>query len=449
MNGDYGFFKNKDLGHFLELYYEIEPNNLGLSVVESGGFQAACQIEISIFRNKGSQPFWHRSYTLRSPIRAERDSNFNLIDVRRIPMTPGEYQIHINARDLITRRNGSLIIRASYEPLEYEHLSSIQLIETSQPSDVNNRFTKGGLLLTPKLGKAVCEKQDGVTFYIEPFKPELLGTGARLELGLSSVGGTEVAEFKKSISIEPEFPSIMHSMKWDSLTRGYYELSAKLFNAHGAQVAEQKRTLRVTSKQSYDELRTLPEIFSLRIGNKQLQQYLEYMEPILDFHYQDQITALSPKDSVELKLLFYDFWKTRNAEVPYAAFIYYLNQVRIVNKELSEGPKAGYKTHRGKVYLKYGAPNDIYGFYEEEGALPYEIWHYYTNGEVNGNSQFVFYSRTFAQNEFELLHSTAVGELRNPNWPETVYRRSRAVRGQNRDLTRDNSWTSPFATIPR
>ena len=67
----------------------------------------------------------------------------------------------------------------------------------------------------------------------------------------------------------------------------------------------------------------------------------------------------------------------------------------------------------GRVYIQYGAPDDIER--DASGGLtkPYEIWQY-------GRYEFVFQDRN-ALGHYELVHSDYPGELNNPMWRQQTF----------------------------
>jgi GWxTD domain-containing protein len=118
----------------------------------------------------------------------------------------------------------------------------------------------------------------------------------------------------------------------------------------------------------------------------------------------------------------YDFWLSRynlNAE---SKFIEYRNRVNFVNKEFSTATKRGYESDRGFVYLKYGIPYSRLERHDNPKAFPYEIWHYYTLPDNQKDIRFVFYTRVETSNDYELVHSTARGELANQGWKTILLR---------------------------
>ena len=62
----------------------------------------------------------------------------------------------------------------------------------------------------------------------------------------------------------------------------------------------------------------------------------------------------------------------------------YFNRVSYTNEHFTN-VREGWKTDRGRIYVKLGNPNEISRYPFESDSKPYEIWYYYL-----WNLQFVF-----------------------------------------------------------
>ncbi len=76
----------------------------------------------------------------------------------------------------------------------------------------------------------------------------------------------------------------------------------------------------------------------------------------------------------------------------------------------------GWKTDRGRIYIKFGRPNSIERNPIEMDMNSYEIWEYYN---LEGGSEFIF-ADPRGINEWRLIHSTYPGEIFNPNWKDDL-----------------------------
>jgi GWxTD domain-containing protein len=119
-------------------------------------------------------------------------------------------------------------------------------------------------------------------------------------------------------------------------------------------------------------------------------------------------------------------WVSIDSLHPEKPWVAYQEQVKLVNQEFGTTINYGFETDRGRVYLQYGAPNQLQDYPREPGAYPYQIWEYYKL-ERQGPAKFVFYNRDLVTNEYELIHSNALNESQNNQWQKLVYGGNRTV----------------------
>ena len=89
--------------------------------------------------------------------------------------------------------------------------------------------------------------------------------------------------------------------------------------------------------------------------------------------------------------------------------------------------KRGSDTDKGRVYIKYGPPDDLQYGTSASGQKPYEIW----TLEKKGRNEFVFRDQR-GLGVFELVHSTYPGEVHNPHWNEVWEPPAPVLRGRRR-----------------
>ncbi|MBQ3595016.1 MAG: GWxTD domain-containing protein, partial [Bacteroidales bacterium] len=166
-------------------------------------------------------------------------------------------------------------------------------------------------------------------------------------------------------------------------------------------------------------------VFSGNIDNiDTIREYIRTLEPISSQIEGEYAKSLIETDDIQtMQQYFYSFWASRNPLSPQIEWENYYAQVKRVNASFTSQRIKGYKTDRGRVFLKYGAPDRIVQNHFEPGAYPYEIWHYYTLANQR-NKKFVFMTRDIVTNDFQLIHSDAVGEINNSRWTNEIYSRT-------------------------
>src|SRR3989339_485267 len=121
--------------------------------------------------------------------------------------------------------------------------------------------------------------------------------------------------------------------------------------------------------------------------------------------------------TIEAKQKFmFAFWNIRNSDTvkPYnEKLMEYRKLIDYANTYFSYGKmKDGWRSDRGKVLLKYGKPTQRDQTAARGDYRAYENWNY---TDVQGGVNFYFVDLIGFGN-FVLVHSTAIGEMRNENW---------------------------------
>jgi len=167
----------------------------------------------------------------------------------------------------------------------------------------------------------------------------------------------------------------------------------------------------------------ISSVFSTHFGamsEEELDDLFDKSRYIATSQEIDQFEALT---GLEGKQKFISqFWEARDPDpaTPGNEFFHeYLQRINYANQHFAALGKKGWETDRGRVYLKYGEPSEIERYPNQIDTKPYEVWHY---NEIEGGVIFVFADITNFS-DYQLLHSTARGELRDDNW----YRRIRSI----------------------
>jgi GWxTD domain-containing protein len=166
------------------------------------------------------------------------------------------------------------------------------------------------------------------------------------------------------------------------------------------------------------------DAFVNAIPDDSLDYFMRAMAPIVNSLDVDVMNLLLQKGSSKARRYFiYRYWTTTAGNGAAAAFESYMKVARVVDQNFRSGFGYGFETDRGHVFLKYGKPNDVIDVEDEPSAPPYEIWFYTTFPATHqSNVRFIFYNPSLAKNAYKLLHSTAIGEVKNELWEVELYR---------------------------
>lgn len=92
----------------------------------------------------------------------------------------------------------------------------------------------------------------------------------------------------------------------------------------------------------------------------------------------------------------------------------YYDRIRVANREFREGGAAeipGWRTDRGRIFIRYGPPDDVLRQPQPPSSPPYEAWKY-TRGR---RLKFVFVDLTRFGN-YTLVYTTDIHEPSRPGW---------------------------------
>jgi len=422
-------------GPYIETYMQFDASSLQFVPSGDGSFKATVEILIVFKQDETIREFL--KYELHSPAIDDTLKNrFSFIDQQRFLLNDGEYTIEISLKDL--NRAADPLTHSEVVSIVFERdsiiMSSLQLAERIEPATGANPFAKSGYNIIPFVDYFYPSNLNNINFYTEIYNAaDVLGDNEAF-LIVSSIEAFETR------AVMPEYNRFKRetarpvnvfigSFDISRLPSGNYFLVVKAVDRNNQTLTSN----RVFFQRSNPELRLTADAFEhvgiensfvLSIVNPDsLSYFVRALGPIstqVEREFAENLVA--SRNITNMQRYFYNFWLTRDPAAPELAWKNYYIEMSKADMFFKTRISRGYATDRGRVYLQYGPPNSITQNYDEPSAYPYEIWHYYT---INGqrNKRFVFYSRDFATNDFELIHSDMVGELANYRWHLVLHER--------------------------
>jgi GWxTD domain-containing protein len=316
--------------------------------------------------------------------------------------------------------------------------SGIEFLESYNPAEGDNIFVKHGLECVPYVTDFYPKEIKQLNFYAEVY-------GIAKELGpledFLLMFHIENSNTGKPIRNFSSFPKqqaknvnvVFKSIDIAKLPSGNYHLVMEVRNRQNELVASTRRffqrsnpdvELEVLDITSVDVEQTFVQSFT---NADSLAFFMAGLKPISDQSEARFIdTQLDSVSMIQMQRFFYDFWLKRNEAAPEVAWNNYKFQLDYVQQKFGSTQVIGWDTDRGRIYLQFGAPNSVIVENNEQGAYPYEIWHYYKIADLT-DKKFVFYNKNLTANGYELLHSNMMGETNNPLWEQELYSRSSNV----------------------
>ncbi len=435
----YCSFNSPEKGPYFETYLLVEGHSAQYKEISKGIFQAA--IEATLVFREGDSIRYFDKFNLLSPETVDTlNSISNFTDLHRVSLPNGNYQMELIIRDKNNADTKPYVVRQEVIISYYSNvisISDIELVSSYKPESKESILNKNGYEIVPFVDNFYGQENNTLSFYAEYYyTSSVLGSNDfLLSYQIVSYESKKIVEANSSFSRQKpkEIGILLTEFDITDLPSGNYNLNITIRDKDNNQLAtkecffQRSKPLTIVADgndMNYMKL-DVSNTFASQISNRDtLAEYIKCLWPISS--PKENTFALNQLEIADTKMMqqyFYDFWQRRNVQNPQLAWMNYKTEVDKVNQTFTSGKKKGYMTERGRVYLKYGPPNQISKAYNEPSTYPYEIWQYYTL-ENQSNRKFVFYCPEIGGNDFTLLHSDARGEVFEAQWMVILKKRT-------------------------
>ncbi len=419
---------------YIETYLSVNGSSVKYIKSDDGKWYGTLNIQVVFSKNDSIVNF--NKYQLTSPPLDDTTlSPLNFLDVQRYSLSGGTYSMQLTIKD--DNSNNDPFVSNTQVSIDFANdtiaFSDIELVADFKQTQKKSILAKNGYSILPYVFNYYPESVRKLSYYAEVYHPDTTSDNNPFIL-YSYIRPYEIDKkldryFKiNRMNPKPVSP-LLKSFNISELPSGNYLLVLEAHDKNNNIIAEKQLFFQRYNPSVQFSLNTLLAVdadntFAGHINNRDtLVQYIKYTFPVsTDFERKYAEGQLASADMATLQKYFLNFWVTRNKNNPEQAWIDYKHMVDYANKKFKSVSLDGYQTDRGRVFLQYGQPNVVSENYTEPAAYPYEIWHYY---ELNGQHdiKFVFYTRDIVTNDFQLIHSNAIGELANNKWQYIIYKR--------------------------
>lgn len=437
-------------GPYVETYLSVAGNSVQFAPLTNGKFQAS--IEISIVISQNTEIKYFDKYNLLSPeVDDTLKTGFNFLDQQRIPLPNGKYKFELTIKD----KNTTVKPYSSVQEISIDYhpnviaLSDIEFLESYSTAAAETKLSKGGFELVPLVNNFFPDDRNKLLFYNEIYNTtSVLGNdGFIFSYFIESYENHQVHNTYSRIQRmqSKEVNALIKEIDITELPSGNYNLITEVRNRNNELLATTSRFFQRSKPLAVSEGAAgfmqidIANTFVASYTNKDtLSEYIHCIRPISGAN--ENLFADNQVNLGDVKMMqkfFYDFWEKRDKQNPSKAWETYKQEVEKVNAKFSTQTKKGYDSDRGRVYLKYGPPNQLSQNYREPSTYPYEVWQYYRIG-MQSNKKFVFVNTDLVSNDFILIHSDAVGEPNDPQWQLRVAQRSEINNDYDRNKNREH-----------
>jgi len=418
---------------YIEVYLHIAGKSVTFKPAADSAFQAG--VEIVLLFKQGEEIVKFDKYILHSPL-SGRPIDF--IDLKRYGLEDGKYELVASIKDIHQPENAKEFkteIEFNYQGEALQQSGLVLLASFQRSDDASNMFVKSGIQMEPLPYNFYSRHASSLIFYNEIYNADkALGEDFMVSYSIEKMdnGESKVAMIgHKRQQPQPIVPLLIQ-MDISKVPSGNYNLIVEVRN-RAKELMSRKRIFFQRSNPFLDqELETLQlaanvnieEEFVSQLTPEDLEYSLRALTPRLPQGDVELVNSIVRNDSLNAQRLYlFSFWARESPTNPGFAYQKYMEVARAIDKQFDSGFRHGFETDRGYIYLKYGQPDDIENRDQEPSAPPYEIWTYYEFPRTNQNNvKFIFYNPSLAPDDYQLLHSTAFGELNNPQWQRELYR---------------------------
>lgn len=416
------------IGNYLEVYMQFVSYSV-LYKNEGNGLRSKVLISVEIADT--TQTVFSDRYVLESPEAIDSIQD-DFYEVLRIQLNPGKYTMKLNLLDV--NKEGSEI--SGNLPITIEDfskntkISDIIVAEFAYPSDEQTNFDKSGYHIIPMLSSFYATDSKNLPIYLELYGTEgIIDSTFLLSYRMiNTKDATEMQGFSKTFSYKkgPVIP-VFESINIEDLSTGNYQLEVRVSRLSNEILAVQtydfERSNENNSMFTMENLQLDPA-FQASIPTDSVLYFLESLIPISKpAEIKNIIETLKSKNVENARKHLQGYWVITSPTNSYESWLRYKAQVVFVQDIYGNNFQEGFETDRGRVYLKYGAPNQVNARESSPSEYPYEIWTYNKIG-IYSNKRFIFYNPDLVNNAYRLLHSDMLGELKNPAWPQILAKRN-------------------------
>lgn len=440
-------------GNYVETYLNVSSKSIIYAKNDKGKLQASIGVNILFSRN--DSVFGYGKYNLLSP---EYDDTLsakpNFIDVQRFLLKRGDYTFELSIID-----NNNITKPFNYQqPLtvdlnpEIPTISSIELVDSYKKADTTSSISKNGFDIIPYVSSFYAESMTELTFYTE-----IYGLTRDIPQGETFIINTYLEAFENRVKMQDYFRftrsksdkvvPILGSLNIKMLPSGNYNFVVEARDKENKLIADQRIFIQKSNpnvEANLNELNALniQNSFVEKITLDTINEYIRYLRPIssrIEVDY--AINVLASKELLNKQQFFLSFWQKRNQMNPEAEWQNYHAMVKEVNRLFKTQTRKGYATDRGRVWLQYGKPDSRLVYDREPSLYPYELWQYYKLNNRT-NRRFVFTNTDLVSNNYALIHSDAIGEVRDDRWQTRLNRRNNMYQSFDQEKAVDQFGTN-------
>jgi GWxTD domain-containing protein len=433
-------FKGPEGNTYMEFYFLLRPSEFMLEERKDKKYQALFSIDLAILDAQNREIYktsHQRIYETDRPVLVtSRGEERAMVDQVAASIPPGAYRAAVTVTDLNAKREGrasKLFVADAYDGPDLM-ISDPQFSSQIRPEENAAPFVKSGLSILPNpmriFEKWAESPADGgykprtmyLYFEIYNLAKDPAGAPSTYEVSYTVQSHTSGMKFPMPGQKNLEKPGVngLKVLAFDYMTfpEDVYTLELT--------VRDHLTGAQVTRQTVFEVVQPPPPPPPVTVLSKDQAErgyrMLKYIASTRDLN-------LYQKLDLEGKTEFLiNFWKERDPtpDTPENEFMILFNE----RFSFAEYQLGGAESDRGRIFMRYGEPEEIER-HEADGSMKsYQIWYYIdgVDGDATkrdgGNRDFFVFGDRLGVGRYELLHCTAKNEVYNPDWRAILFMRT-------------------------
>jgi GWxTD domain-containing protein len=417
----------------MEGYIQISMS--AIELVSGPGSGAHVDFSLTL-EDTARKEVYRNSWTYEDVITAEMlsEEGKTLLQSFALLLNPGKYTLRLNVsgvKEDVAHEFERQVEAPAERPLISDILLATHIVvdtlaqKSGEATDVASSYAKDGLLLTPNPSSRFVGATSLVYFYCQIQNQDTIPSDVHVQFELIDSDEKLVKKLPdKNLKVTGKSRIFVGAFSTAGLKEGNYLLKsvAKQNSSSGGEFTSRRdKPFTVTAKRavlaSYAQVNEYGDF-----SEAQLDSVSRLMRYLLTGKARDTYNSLS---LVGKRNFLHEFWKNRDPvpATPENEFrTEYERRLDHANTTFGMGWEAnaieGWLTDRGRIYSKFGEPNERITRPNEAGSPPWELWKYFSSGY-----SYLFVDRT-DQELYDLVYTNDKDEPIIPGWerqfPERV-----------------------------
>jgi GWxTD domain-containing protein len=406
--------------------------------MEPGAGQLSYQVSVNVADAQGLT-LHSDAWRNHAPAGARMSGAYGL-DLIDFAVASGKYRVDVTVVDSVSGKQlvGTVPLDgfgAQPEASDMLLASSMRVAEAGDTVPRLGEVRRGNTLFTAAAHLRLTPLRTNAYYLLEAYNsgPEVSGT---MRVSVLDQGGTALVQTPPApIKIAEGGGLLKGSLDLEGLPPGEYEMKVAVEAPAGRFERSAAFTMAPLEETLARDTMRLSAERTTDAGHFAAMQSAALDSAFEPIAYVSEPAELRPWDktlSVEAKRKFLtDFWGRRDptpGTPTNEARERFYQGIDFANRNYRERRVPGWKTDRGRTYIKNGPPDEVLRRTQEAKAPPYEVWRYTKGRQL----WFIFADQTGGFGNYRIMVSSDLNEVRRADWREIMT--EEAVRDAGRFL---------------